>query len=397
MRKLLLLVVVLSLALTVAAQDGPPPLPEIDGEIFVEGLNGPQGLYVDADGNLWVTENGVGGDEEVTYFNVTNYEEIPGALGESARLLRVAPDGTQEVVITMPSVAAGQDVLGIGRVVALDGEVYFTHGQWISTLGEVNVPNFATVSVLAEDGADVVASTFEHEATENPDGLDLLESHPYGIATGPDGLLYVADASANSLITVDPETGETATVTAFDPLPGVFPSELYGGELLAQPVPTAVAFDEEGTLYVSFLSGAPFVPGSAKVVTVSDDGEVSDFATGLTMLTDLTYAPDGNLYATQFAIFGQQGPEFNSGAVVRILPDGSHEVVVAGLPNVTAIAFDADGNGYVAINGANPPGIVPPGIGAVVKYEDLVNREAIPMEEMEEAPAEPEVETTEES
>jgi sugar lactone lactonase YvrE len=397
MRKLFLLFAVLSLALTVAAQDGPPPMPEIDGEIFVEGLNGPQGLYVDADGNLWVAENGVGGEEEVTYFNVTNYEEIPGNLGNSARLIRVAPDGTQEVVAELPSVAAGQDILGTGRIVALDGQVYFTHGQWISSLGDVSVPNFAAVNVLTEDGAEVVASTFEHESANNPDGLDLLESHPYGIAAGPDGLLYVADASANALISVNPETGETATVAAFEPLPGVFPSELYGGEMLAQPVPTAVAFDDAGTLYVSFLSGAPFVPGSAKVVTVSEDGEVSDFATGLTMLTDLEYAPDGNLYATQFAIFGQQGPEFNSGAVVRILPDGSHEVVVAGLPNVTAIAFDADGNGYVAINGANPPGIVPPGIGMVVKYEDLVNREAVPMEEMEEAPAEPEMETTEES
>ncbi len=361
------------------------------------GLNGPQGVYVDSAGNLWIAENGLGGDEEITYFDPTTYAEIPGLLGNTARLIRVAPDGTQEVMAELPSIAAGQDILGGARIVELAGQVYFTHGAWISTLGEVNVDNYAGVVSLADGEASLLANTFAHENTENPDGLDLRETHPYGIAVSPDGMLYVADAAANALLKVDPATGEITTVTAFEPLPGVFPSELYGGELLAQPVPTGVAFDSMGTLYVSFLSGAPFVPGSAKGVTVAEDGTVSDFATGLTMLTDLAYAPDGNLYAVQFAIFGQQGPEFNSGAVVRILPDGSHEVVVAGLPNPTGIAFDADGGAYVTINGANPPGLAPEGIGGVVYYADMTEREALPMPEMEEAPAEPEMETTEES
>jgi sugar lactone lactonase YvrE len=111
---------------------------------------------------------------------------------------------------------------------------------------------------------------------------------------------------------------------------------------------------------------------------------MSDFATGLTMLTDLTMGPDGNFYTTQFAIFGQRGPEPNSGAVLRVTPEGEISVVLAGLPNVTAVAFDADGNGYVAINGANPPG-VPDGLGAVVYYEGLTDYEGMPYE----APAGP--------
>jgi sugar lactone lactonase YvrE len=155
--------------------------------------------------------------------------------------------------------------------------------------------------------------------------------------------------------------------------------------MLAQAVPTAVAFADDGTLYVSHLSGAPFVPGSAKVVKVntkdvvktSAAGEVSDFATGLTMLTDLKAAPDGNLYATQFAVFTQQGPQPNSGAVIRIRPDGSAETVIAGLPFVTAIAFSAAGEGFVAINGVGAPGS-----GQVVRYDDLLERTGSPLAQM---------------
>lgn len=387
MRKIVVFLMLCSLATVVFAQGDPPPQPEIDGEIVVDGLNGPQGLFIDSEGNLWISENGVGGEEEITFFNVMTYAEEPGFVGDSSRIIRLAPDGTEETVATLPSVFAGQDRVGGGRFAEIDGTIYFTYGIWAQFLGdEVTIPNFGTVSRF-EDGAAVeVASTWAHENAENPDMIDLRETHPYGMVAGPDGLLYVADAAANSLITVDPATGEVATVTAFEPGPGVFPNPVMGGEMLAQAVPTAPVFDDEGTLYVSYLSGAPFVPGSAKVVTVSEDGTVADFATGLTMLTDLTFAPDGNLYATQHAIFGQQGPEFNSGAVIRIMPDGTSEMVIGGLPNVTAITFDADGNGYVAINGANPPQ-APDGIGAVVYYEDLVSREGMPMPEMG-APAE---------
>ena len=55
------------------------------------------------------------------------------------------------------------------------------------------------------------------------DGL-ILESHPYGMAAGPDGWLWVADAGANDLLRVNPATGEIALVTAFDGLPGAFPN-----------------------------------------------------------------------------------------------------------------------------------------------------------------------------
>lgn len=362
------------------AQEGPPPMPEIDGDIIVEGLNGPQALHVDSAGNLWITENGLGGDEEIEFFNVNTYEPEPGMIGNTSRVLRVSPDGEQTVVAELPSLAAGQDIIGAAGIAEIDGAAYIAFGAWGEFVGDEASNMMGSVLRIGEDGeVSMVASIWDYENANNPDET-IRESHPYGIAAGSDGLLYVADAAANVLFSVDPMSGEVATVTAFEPGAGVFPNPVFGGELLAHAVPTEIVFDSMGTAYVSQLSGAPFVPGSAKIVTVSEEGEVSDFAMGLTMLTDLEYGPDGNLYATQFALFGQQGPEFNSGAVIRIMPDGTSEIVIAGLPNVTSIALDADGNGYVAINGANPPGL---GVtGQVVYYEDLISREGMPMPEM---------------
>jgi sugar lactone lactonase YvrE len=363
----------------IAAQDGPPPMPELDGEIVMGGLNGPQGLYIDAEGNLWVVDSGVGGDEEVEFFNVHVLEPAPGTFGNTARIIRMSPDGEQDVVALLPSIAVphpdGLDFIGGARVAELDGVVYATVGAWHFSIGDdVTLPLQAQV-VRIEDGAGVtVADLWAHELEHNPDGDDNRESHPFGITAGPDGLLYVADAAANALISVDPASGETATVAGFDGLPGVFPNRFRSGELITDSVPTAVVFDAEGDMYVSFLSGAPFIPGSAKVVHVTADGEVSDFATGFTMLVDLTLGPDGNFYAVQFGMFTEEGPVFNSGSVVRIYPDGSSELLIEGLPFATAIALDVDGNGYVAING-----VAIPDAGMVVYYEGLADMQGQPM------------------
>jgi len=365
-------------AFVIHAQEGPPPPPEIDGEIVVEGLNSPQGVHVDSEGTLWVADSGLGGEDTIEMINAQTYEIIEAPYGESSRLMRMTEDGI-EVVATLPSTVSGEDFLGLARITELDGAVYATVGIWHENLGEeVTIPYFGDVVRIGEE-VESVASLWDIELAENPDGTTNIETHPYDIIAGDDGMLYVADAAANALIMVNPEDGTAEVVAGFEGIPGVFPSPTRDGELIADPVPTGVVQGEDGTFYVSYLSGAPFVPGSAKVVEVSADGEVSDFATGLTMLTDLTQGPDGNMYATQFGMFTQEGPVFNSGAVIRIMEDGTSEIVIDGLPFVTGIAFNDAGDGYVIINGAGIPEA-----GMVVLYEGLTDMEGMPMDmEME--------------
>ncbi|MEB2289313.1 MAG: ScyD/ScyE family protein [Anaerolineae bacterium] len=358
------LLIVLSLSGLAAAQ---PPLPEIPGATLVaSGFNGPQGVLVDPEGNVWVIDSGMGGEQVVQVPGETGELE-DASLGMSARIAMIAPDGTQTDVAMLPSIALPiGDVAGGARLALLNGTLYATSGWWGSD-GTYDPPDGFFAGVVRVDSGEVtlVADSWAFEESNNPDGT-ILDNHPYGLAVGPDGWLWVTDAGANDLYRVNPDTGEIVLVAVFDALPGVFPNPARGGAMEADPVPTGVAFDADGNAYVSLLSGAPFVPGSAKVLRVSADGAVSDYTVGLTTLTDLVRGPDGELYAVQFGLFSEEGPMPNSGAVLRIHEGSASEVVVSDLPFPTGISFDSDGNAYIAINGVGAPGS-----GAVVRFDLL--------------------------
>jgi sugar lactone lactonase YvrE len=351
-----------------------PPTPEIEGgTIVATGFNGPQGITMDADGNLWVIDSGVGGDQEIPFIDEETGQPTTTMMGMTARIVMIAPAGTQTDVAALPSIMASDvESLGGARLAWLDGTLYATVGGWVGGAGDP--PDLAGVVARVEDGnVTGVADMWAYEAANNPDGL-VLEAHPYGITAGPDGWLWIANSGANTLDKVDPATGEIQNVAVFGGLPGPVPNPARNNAMEEDPVPTAVAFDDMGDALVSLLSGVPFVPGSAKVVRVTADGVVSDYATGLTMLTDLQGGPDGELYAVEFGMFTEQGPVPNTGSVVRIHEGDASEVVVSGLPFPTSLVFDADGNAYVTVNGVGAPGS-----GAVVRFDGLTDMEGQPI------------------
>ena len=362
---LLVATMLIGIVAPVSAQDA--PIAGADGVVLAEGFNAPQGVLVDDEGNVWVIESGLGGEEEISFFSTQAMTDTTALSGPTARIVRVAPDGTQEEIAALPSLMVGQEGIGGGRLAVLDGTLYATVGQFSSGAEDAGIPDFAVVAAINEDGtATTIASTWDFERANNPDGTLLLDSHPYGLTAGPDGALYVADAGANDILRVDPATGEVSLVAVLDPLPGVFPSDVRGGELLTDPVPTSIVFDEEGNLYVSYLSGAPFIPGSSGVKVVAADGTVSDYATGLTMLSDLHWGPDGALYGVQFGLFTDQGPTPNSGSIVRINGGDDFEVVVDGLSFSPSFDFNAAGDLFVATNGLGAPGS-----GQIVMFEGV--------------------------
>lgn len=340
-----------------------------EAEVVAEGLNGPQDVIVASDGALWVIDSGVGGDQPIEVFDGESGEFVEAGLGATARVVRVDPaSGESTDIALLPSFASESGATGGGGLVIHDGQVFAAVGEWIAANPSDRPEGIGAIWSVSESGeAAVVVDTFAHEAANDPYPFGPPTSHPYGMHSAA-GTLLVADAGANALLSVDAATGEASLLAIFEPLPGVFPRPDYDDELLTDPVPTGVTVGSDGATYVSLLSGAPFVPGNAKVIAVGTDGSLSDHATGLTMLTDLVTGPDGEMYATQFAIFGEEGPVPASGAVVRVKPGEGSEIVIDGLEFVTAVAFDGDGNAYVAVNGVGPPGS-----GQILKYAGIAS------------------------
>ena len=357
---------------------GLPAIAQSEGEVVAEGLNGPMGVLVDPDGNIWAIDSGLGGDEAIAAVNAETGETVDATVGQTTRIVKIdAGDGSLAEIAAAVSVASDGGVSGGGRLALLDGVLYASVGEWLADPDSSPPAGVGTIIQVNDDGStSEVAAFWPFERDVNP-YPPVLHAHPYGIIGGPDGMLWVADAGGNYLGKVDPASGEISVVAVFEPLPGVFPRPEYDMELLTDPVPTAVTVGADGGIYVSLLSGAPFVPGSAKVMAVADDGSISDYATGLTMLTDLRTGPDGNLYATQFGVFTEQGPQPASGAVIRIREGGDSEVVASGLSFATSLDFNEAGDAYVAINGVGPPGS-----GQIIKLAGLTAAEGVPVAEV---------------
>jgi outer membrane protein assembly factor BamB len=286
----------------------------------------------------------------------------------------VTPDGKQTVAATLPSRSLGQETSGGSRLALLNGVLYATSGGWEKMEAQPDPPPNTAVVVKIEGGkATEVAQPWRLEWEKNPGGF-AVDSHPYGLTAGPDGNLWVADAGGNDLLKVNPSTGQVDLVAVFPGIPGPMANPARGGANESDPVPTQVAFGADGAAYVSLLPGAPFLPGSSKIVKVGTDGSLSDYATGLSMTTDIRNGPDGNLYAVQFGQFTEQGPVPNTGSVVRIKAGGVPEVVASGLSFPTSIDFNAAGDAFVTTNGVGAPGS-----GQLVKFAALTAAAGSPL------------------
>jgi hypothetical protein len=158
--------------------------------------------------------------------------------------------------------------------------------------------------------------------------------------------------------------GEVTLVKAFERLP-VPAARASAGPSDMGAVPTGSVVRPDGSSLVAFLTGFPFPSRASKMVEVAPDGSVSDYATGLTMTTDLERGPDGRLCAVEFATFGPHGPEPDTGDLVRITDQGP-EVVVDHLPFPTAVGFTPAGDALVALGGIGEPAS-----GHVSKYRGV--------------------------
>ncbi|MFF2032478.1 ScyD/ScyE family protein [Arthrobacter sp. NPDC058192] len=143
-----------------------------------------------------------------------------------------------------------------------------------------------------------------------------VDSHPYGM-TVSGRTIYVADAGANSVVSVDVRTGRTRTVAVLPPRPfkitaeaaaaSHLPACTVGRTYAFEPVPTDVAQGPGDWLYVSTLPGGPEDPAlgarGAVFKVDPDNGRVKLLADQVMSPTGLAVGDDGDIYVA--SLFGK--------------------------------------------------------------------------------------------
>jgi hypothetical protein len=341
--------------------------------VIADGLINPRFLTVGDDGTVYVTEAGLGGDEELPAI-----EGAPplGTRGNSGQVSAIAPDGTVSVVAD--GFASYQEGVGPAGIVNADGALWITVGGAAISIGLEQLDTENTVQRIDLTTGEVtqVAELGSYEEANNPDGTDV-NPNLYGMDLGAEGALYVADAGGNTVYRIDPATGEF-TLLGIVPGPALgdgppAEEETNADDSEASPiadeetagppqaVPTGVHVGADGNVYVVTLGA--FIPGAAGAYIAQADGSFVQAAGGLSVALGVALGPDGSLYISQLASFTSESEPPGPGSVVRVGADGTIESAVDGIPTPHGIAFDAAGNLYVVANSTTlgPPAPEPMG------------------------------------
>src|SRR3954470_24354097 len=154
--KLVCFAAVLLLACSVWAQSS-------NVSVFAEGFNNPRGLKFGPDGNLYVAEGGMGG----TMSTVGTCNQVPSPVGPytggfTARISKVAPDGTVSVVAnhlpsSQTSAVTGGLTSGVADVAFIGNKLYAILAGAGCSHGVPNIPN-GVIRVHANSSWSLIAN-----------------------------------------------------------------------------------------------------------------------------------------------------------------------------------------------------------------------------------------------
>ena len=328
-------------------------------QVVMSGLAKPLGLAFGPEGALYVTEAGSPVANGPCAVVVRGHNCFSGT-GAITRLWR----GHQERIASgLPSVFVPEvpDIIGPARISFQGrGGMYVTFG-WTGNpaaraqLGPAGDLLGLLVKVTPDGAWQRVADVSAFEGANNPDGVPIPDSNPFGLLAEP-GHQYVTDAGGNDLLEVA-ANGALSLVSTFPSIPiTVSPfREIFGS---SQAVPTQVRRGPDGALYVSELTGAPFLPGAAGIYRVVAGQAPQLYAGGFTQITDFDWDSDGSMYVLQIG----SAPFFaGTPALIRVSPNGTRSTVTTSLVSPSALAIGSDGAIYVAQR------VFTPGQGEVVR------------------------------
>lgn len=330
--RIVLLVAVLAAFALVTSQRSETPSATADAikTTWVSGLKNPRGLAVNSVHDVLIAEQGTGANDA----RLLSTRDLNGD-GD-------AMDAGEISVIAenLPSVLAGppgeEGVAGVSAISRDAGGTYWV----LAVMGESASGWLGKIV----DGAFVpVADLGAYEAANDPNG-DGIDSNPYDLVVGADGLIYVDDAAGNDTLRVDPTTGVITTYAVYQDFPNPTPI----GPPTIDAVPTGIDLQADGRLAIIFLSGFPFPQTGSYIAVLEDrngDGDARDagealwISTGATATTDLTHNSDGVRYVTEVSTNLTDETNAPPGDIFQYSPNGN-VLIVGGLIGPTSLTYD---------------------------------------------------------
>ncbi|HEX5705934.1 MAG TPA: hypothetical protein VFX96_01465 [Pyrinomonadaceae bacterium] len=274
-----------------------------------------------AGGEVVIECNGFGGARGARVF----FDEARGWVvgASSRRVLAIVPDtergGESSVSLDDAGVRTAAARVVVGRKLAED-----LHLVANPAFDPADGSLYVTRS--GSRGQQVPISLFRIDSDGELTNLNGEITNPTGIAFDPDGRMFVTSRM----------DGTVYRVTAFGEV-----TPFAGG----MGVATGLAFDRSGVMYVGDRQGT--------IHRVSDLGEPEEWATLEPSVSayHMAFGPDGALYVA--------GPTVSSyEAVTRFDRHGRRSVFYRGLGRPQGLAFDSEGNLYVAASLRGRRGIV---------------------------------------
>lgn len=241
----------------------------------------------------------------------------------SRRVLALVPEasiGIEEIQLESEGVVSDPFTVEIGRMIADDLHI---------VANPAADPNNSTM-VTTRSGSRGMA--LEHTLYRiDPENdlvseLDAKIKNPTGVAFSPRGELFVTNRSDGTVCRIDDDE-EVA----------VYASGLG--------IATGIAFDGEGVMYVGDRGG--------RIYRVREFGRVSEFAyiEPSVAAYHIAFGPDGKLYASAPGLSSYDG-------VYVIDMDGNVDTYCRGFGRPQGLAFDTDGNLYMAASYQGRRGVV---------------------------------------
>lgn len=267
-------------------------------------------------------------------FDTSNFRQCKVMFGNIRG--RIVSASENRVIVAVPEIANPEDRAAGIRLLAGDRESapypFKVAEKLADNLHPVANPAFDPdtgnlyVTLSGTRGQKVPVSVWKISPSGemSPFLSDII--NPTGIAFDKDGTMYVSSRYDSNVYRISPFKE----------------AEVFARNL---GIATGLAFDKQGRLYVGDRQGT--------VYRVSEVGDPQQFATLEPSVSayHLAFGPDGDLYVT-----GPTASSFES--IMRISPSGNVSRYYTGLGRPQGLAFDIDGNLYVAASLHGHRGII---------------------------------------